>query len=192
LIKWSKIPLILWNHQVHYRFHKSLPLDPLPSQSNPDDNPLIKAYFCFHVCLPHFCKRLRLPYKCIFHYSIRLIPSSLNTSSWFVSNKGFPECKIMHHDVRWIINQTPPPKKKYPGSLCLNFNHPPYASCVAGCMLLILNENIKLFYLCERSGNVHMSYTPLIQLGTGHDGSSSTCTTLKHTITSFVSLHLIG
>jgi len=59
-------------------------------------------------------------------------------------------------------------------------------------MLLTLNENIKLFYLCERSGNVHMSYTSLIQLGAGHDESSSTCTTLKHTITSCVSLHLIG
>jgi len=59
-------------------------------------------------------------------------------------------------------------------------------------MLLTLNENIKLFYLCEISGYVHMCYTPLIQLGTGHDESSSTCTTLKHTITLFVSLHLIG
>jgi len=59
-------------------------------------------------------------------------------------------------------------------------------------MFLILNENINLFYLCEGSGNVHMSYTPLIQLGNGHDESSSICTTLKHTITSFVSFHLIG
>jgi len=36
------------------------------------------------------------------------------------------------------------------------------------------------------------SAAPLTQLGTGHDESSSTSTTLTHTITSFVSLHLIG
>ena len=60
---------------------------------------------------------------------------------------------------RSLIN-IPVPPKKHPSSLCLNFNHPPYVSCVVGSMLLILNENIKLFYLCEGSGNVHISCTP--------------------------------
>jgi len=57
---------------------------------------------------------------------------------------------------RSLINLPP---KNHPSSLCLNYNHPPYVPCVVGCMLLILNENIKLLYLCEGSGDVHMSYT---------------------------------
>lgn len=39
LTAWSRVPVLIWNPQVHSSVHNSLPLDPIVSQMNPAETP---------------------------------------------------------------------------------------------------------------------------------------------------------
>jgi hypothetical protein len=87
----EKYPAVLWNPKVHYRVHKSSPVDPILSQLNPvrPIDPFLRKVH-LNVILPPTPRssQLSLAFSNIsLHFKIAMLTCSLTSSSDFVGAK---------------------------------------------------------------------------------------------------------